>query len=69
MSSKEEKPYDAMDEEMSSLQKNATWELSDLPNEKKAIDCKWVDTKKDESNGKVRFKARLVAKAMHKIRE
>jgi len=37
---------DAMMEEISSLQKNDTWELSELPKEKKAIGCKWVFTKK-----------------------
>jgi len=37
---------DAMMEEMSSLHKNDTWELSKLPKENKAIDCKWVFAKK-----------------------
>ena len=32
-------------EEMSSLHKNDTWELSELPKEKKAIGCKWVFAK------------------------
>ena len=32
----------AMDEEMNSLQKNATWELVSLPPGWKLVQCKWV---------------------------
>ena len=32
----------AMDEEMNVLDASGTWELTSLPNEKKAIGCKWV---------------------------
>jgi len=51
-------------EEMSSLHKNDTWELSELPKRKKAIGCKWVFVKKQGSSDVdiVRYKARLVAK-------
>ena len=54
----------AMDEEMQSLRKNETWELAQLPKNKKAIGCKWVFTKKEGFPNKedVRYKARLVAK-------
>jgi hypothetical protein len=31
-----------MDEEMATLDANATWELVALPKDKKAIGCKWV---------------------------
>ena len=50
---------------MSSLYKNDTWELAELPKEKKAIGCKWVYTKKQESlkDDNVRYKTRLVAKS------
>lgn len=51
----------AMDEEMNALKHTGTYELSDLPSNKKAIGCKWVFKKKPESGG-IRFKARLVAK-------
>jgi len=37
---------DTMMEEMSSLHKNNTWELSELPKGKKATGCKWVFAKK-----------------------
>jgi len=55
---------DAIEEEMSSLHKNDTWELTELPKGKKAIGYKWVYTKKKGSLKKdiVRYKARLVAK-------
>ncbi|GMP51093.1 hypothetical protein CsSME_00017460 [Camellia sinensis var. sinensis] len=55
---------EAMDEEISSLHKNQTWELVQLPKGKKAIGCKWVYTKKEGILGRdnIRFKARLVAK-------
>ena len=53
-----------MDEEMKSLYKNNTWELTKLPKGKKAIGCKWVFAKKQGSlqEEAVRYKARLVAK-------
>ena len=49
---------------MSSLQKNNTWELTELPKEKKAIGCKWVYTKKQGSlkDDIVHYKVRLVGK-------
>lgn len=53
----------AMNEEMRALQKNQTWEVVPLPDEKKTIGCKWVFTVKFNMDGSVdRYKARLVAK-------
>nr|XP_016479938.1 PREDICTED: uncharacterized protein LOC107801166 [Nicotiana tabacum] len=55
--------HDAMIEEMMALDDNGTWELADLPTNKKAIGCKWVIAVKFNSDGTVaRLKARLVAK-------
>ena len=56
---------DALMEEMSSLHKNDTWELSEFPKGKKVIECKWVFTKKQGSSygDTVRYKARVVAKS------
>lgn len=49
-------------EELQSIESNQTWELVDLPPGKRAIGCKWVFTRKRNSNGQVqRYKARLVA--------
>jgi hypothetical protein len=52
-----------MDEEMAALHANATWELVTLPEDKKAIGCKWVYKVKHNADGFVsKYKARLVAK-------
>ena len=48
-----------MDDEMSSLAKNNTWVLIELPTEKKALLNKWVFKIKAEPNDKVMLKAWL----------
>jgi hypothetical protein len=51
------------DDEMATLDVNATWELVALLEDKKAIGCKWVYKIKHNIAGFVsRYKARLVAK-------
>ena len=53
----------AADSEYKSLIENETWELVELPSDRKPIGCKWVFKVKHGSDGKVeRFKGRLVAK-------
>jgi transposase InsO family protein len=53
----------AMQEELTSIEDNNTWELCDLPQGRKAVGCKWVYKEKVDDGGKiVRRKARLVAK-------
>lgn len=53
----------AMDDEMNSIEKNQTWELTDLPDGAKCIGVKWIFKTKLNEHGKVnKFKARLVAK-------
>ncbi|WJZ98237.1 hypothetical protein VitviT2T_016777 [Vitis vinifera] len=48
---------------MNALLKNRTWEIVDLPKEKKTVKCKWAFTIKCKPNGSIeRYKARLVAK-------
>ena len=50
-------------EELNALKKNETWEIVDLPRDKKQVGCKWVFTIKCKADGSVeRYKARLVAK-------
>uniref|UniRef100_A0A2N9IQ42 Integrase catalytic domain-containing protein n=1 Tax=Fagus sylvatica TaxID=28930 RepID=A0A2N9IQ42_FAGSY len=53
----------AMQEEMSSMDKNNVWELVDLPPGRKTIGNKWVLKVKRKADGSIdRYKARLVAK-------
>ncbi|WJX60656.1 hypothetical protein P8452_45840 [Trifolium repens] len=54
---------EAMNEELRSIEKNKTWDLCNLPSDKKAIDVKWVYKAKQNPEGKIiKYKARLVAK-------
>ncbi|GAU45883.1 hypothetical protein TSUD_401080, partial [Trifolium subterraneum] len=60
---KSEKWRCAMKEELDSIESNQTWGLVDLPQNKRAIDVKWVYKLKMNSKGEVtRHKARLVAR-------
>ena len=53
----------AVMEEMNALRRSGTWEIVDLPKDKKTVGCKWVFTIKCNADGSVeRYKARLVAK-------
>ena len=53
----------AMAEEMTALEKNATWELVPLPKGKKTVGCRWVFIVKHKADGTIeRYKAQLVAK-------
>jgi len=50
-----------MQREIHALEKNDTWEIDDLPPNKKALGCKWVYEIKYHSDGTMeKFKARLV---------
>lgn len=54
---------EAILEEIHALEKNGTWELSNLPSGKHPVGCKWIFTIKQNSDGSInRYKARLVAK-------
>lgn len=56
----------AMDEEYLSQMEHDTWELVELPPDRKAIGCKWLyKTKEDEKGNIVRHKARLVAQGFN----
>jgi hypothetical protein len=46
-----------------SVEENQTWELTDLPEGKKAVGCKWVFTLKQSTEGKIeRYNAKMVAR-------
>jgi len=61
---KEHKEWkNAMNEEYESIMRNETWELTELPENKVPIGCKWLYKTKFNADGSVdKYKARLVAK-------
>ncbi|KAJ9564851.1 hypothetical protein OSB04_000817 [Centaurea solstitialis] len=61
--SESEQWQEAMKAEMQSMYDNQVWELTDLPQQCRAVGRKWVFKKKTDMDGNVHtFKARLVAK-------
>ncbi|KAL6311712.1 hypothetical protein AAG906_024601 [Vitis piasezkii] len=49
--------------EMNALERSGTWELVDLPKEKRTVGCMWVFTVKCKADGNIElYKVRLVAK-------
>lgn len=52
----------AMQEELQSFEDTNAWELVDIPVSGTIVKCKWVLKKKFDSDNKVRYRARLVAK-------
>ena len=51
-----------------SLYKNQVWTLVDLPNDRKAVENKWIFKKKTGADGNVTvYKAQLVAKGFRQI--
>ena len=60
--------YNAMLEKIHALDEYHTWDLVDLPKEKKAVGCKWVFVVKENLDFSVfRLKDRLVAKGYVQI--
>ncbi|GKB88950.1 zf-CCHC domain-containing protein [Tanacetum coccineum] len=54
---------EAMNNEMEALNRNQTWEITDLPKGRRPIGCKWIYKIKYKSNGEIeRYKARLIPK-------
>ncbi|KAG7599434.1 Integrase catalytic core [Arabidopsis suecica] len=59
----DEKWTNAVNDEVGAMEKNHTWDITDLPSNKKCVSSKWVFTIKYQSNGEIeRYKARLVAR-------
>lgn len=54
---------EAVNREMNSLLQNNTWVLTELPEGRSTVDCKWVFKRKHDQNGlPCEYKARLVAR-------
>lgn len=57
-----------MQAELEALNNNSTWVITDLPQGKKPIGCKWVYKIKYKADVSIeRYKARLVAKGFTQV--
>ena len=58
---------EAMKSEMGSMYGNKVWTLVDLPDDRQAIEIKWIFKRKTDADSSVTiYKARLVAKVFQK---
>ena len=63
-----DKWLEAMKSEIGSMYENKVWTLVDLPDDRRAIENKWIFKKKTDANGNVIvYKARLVAKGFRQV--
>jgi hypothetical protein len=63
-----EKWLEAMKSEIGSIYENKVWTLVDLPDERRAIENKWIFKKKTDADGNVTvYKAQLFAKGYHQV--
>ena len=68
MSPDSAKWLEAMKSEMGSMYENKVWTLVDLPDDRQAIENKWIFKKKTDTDGNVTvYKARLVAKGFRQV--
>ena len=68
MSPDSAKWLEAMKSEMGSMYENKVWTLVDLPDDRQAIENKWIFKKKTDIDGNVTvYKARLVAKGFRQV--
>ena len=59
---------EAMKSEMGSMYDNKVWTLVDLPDDRQAIENKWIFKKKTDTDGNITvYKARLVAKGFGQV--
>ena len=59
---------EAMRSEMGSMYENKVWTLVDLPDDRQAIENKWIFKKKTDADGNVTvYKAQLVAKGFRQV--
>src|SRR3954468_17474742 len=63
-----EKWLEAMKSEIDSMYTNKVWTLVDIPEDRKAVENKWIFKKKTDADGNVSvYKARLVTKGFRQI--
>ena len=70
MSPNSTKWLEAMKSEMGSMYKNKVWTLIDLPNDRRAIEIKWIFKRKTGADSSVTiYKARIVAKGFRQVQD
>ena len=68
MSPDSAKWLEAMKSEMGSMYENKVWTLVDLPDNRQAIENKWIFKKKTDADGNITvYKARVVAKGFRQV--
>src|SRR6266536_2382456 len=68
MSPDSDRWLEAMKSEIGSMYENKVWTLVDLPDDRRAIENKWIFKKKTDADGNVTvYKARLVAKDFRQV--
>src|SRR3954463_1359608 len=68
MSPNSAKWLEAMKSEMRSMYENKVWTLIDLPNDRGAIEIKWIFKRKTDADSSVTiYKARIVAKGFRQV--
>ena len=58
---------EAMQSEIESMYENKVWTLTDLPDDRRAIENKWIFKKTDADGNVTIYKARLVAKGYRQV--
>ena len=68
MSPDSAKWLEAMKSEIRSIYENKVWTLIDLPNDRQAIEIKWIFKRKTDAGSSVTiYKARIVAKSFRQV--
>ena len=68
MSPNSAKQLEAMKSEMGSMYENEVWTLVDLPDDRQAIENKWIFKRNTDADSSVTiYKARLVAKGFGQV--
>ena len=70
MSPDSAKWLEAMKSEMGSMYENKAWTLLDLPDDRQAIENKWIFKRKTDTDGSATiYKARIVAKCFQQVQD